>query len=103
MHARPLVVAAVILAMSFGAASARDLTIVALSPAQAAVQQAFAHPFTEATAIPVNMAGWDGGIDALRTEAKAADNPWDLVMVDSDTLTTGCTEGLFEKLDWSAI
>lgn len=103
MHARPLVAAAAILAMSFGAASARDLTIVALSPAEAAVQQVFAHPFTEATAIPTNMAGWDGGIDALRTQAKAADDPWDLVMVDSDTLATGCTEGLFEKLDWSAI
>ncbi len=103
MHARPLVVAAAILAMSFGAASARDLTIVALSPGQSAVQQIFAHPFTEATSIPVNMAGWDGSIDALRTQAKASDDAWDLVMVDSETLATGCTEGLFEKLDWSAI
>jgi len=103
MHARPFVAAAAILAMSFGVASARDLTVVALSPAEAAIQQVFARPFTEATAIPIKMAGWDGGIDALRTQAKAADDPWDLVMVDSDTLTTGCTEGLFEKLDWSAI
>ena len=103
MHARPLVAAAAILAMSFGAASARDLTIVALSPGQSAVQQVFARPFTEATSIPVNMAGWDGSIDALRTQAKASDDTWDLVMVDSETLATGCTEGLFEKLDWSAI
>ena len=46
---------------------------------------------------------WEGGIDALRTQAKAPDNAWDLVMVDSDELATGCSEGLFEKLDWSAI
>ncbi len=38
-----------------------------------------------------------------RTQAKAPDNTWDLVMVDSDELATGCSDGLFEKLDWSAI
>ena len=46
---------------------------------------------------------WEGGIDALRTQAKTADDPWDLVLVDPDELTTGCAEGLFEKLDWAAI
>ena len=32
------------------------------------------------------------------TQAKLADNPWDLVMVDGDELAAGCAEGLFEKL-----
>src|SRR5579863_1332310 len=103
MHARPLVAAAAILAMSFGAASARDLTIVALSPGQSAVTSVFAQPFTAATTIPVQVASWNGGIDALRTQAKAPDNTWDLVMVDGEELAAGCAEGLFEKLDWSAI
>jgi putative spermidine/putrescine transport system substrate-binding protein len=103
MHARSLVTAAAILAMSFATASARDLAIVALTPSQAAIKQVFAQPFTEATAIPTTVTNWDGGIDALRTQAKVPDNTWDLVMVDPEDLATGCTENLFEKLDWFAI
>jgi putative spermidine/putrescine transport system substrate-binding protein len=103
MHVRSLVTAAAILAMSLATASARDLTIVALTPAQSAIRQVFAQPFTVATAIATDVSNWDGGIDALRTQAKAPDNTWDLVMVDSDDLATGCAENLFEKLDWSAI
>jgi putative spermidine/putrescine transport system substrate-binding protein len=104
MHARSLVAAAAILAVSFGTAAARDLMIVARgNSAQEATKEVFARPFTAATTIPVKDESWDGGIDALRTQTKTPDNPWDLVMVDSDELATGCSEGLFEKLDWSAI
>jgi putative spermidine/putrescine transport system substrate-binding protein len=104
MHARSLVAAAMILAVSLGSAAARDLMVVARgSAAQEAIKQVFVRPFTGATTIPVKDESWDGGIDALRTQTKTPDNPWDLVMVDSDELATGCSEGLFEKLDWSAI
>ena len=104
MHARSLVAAVAILALSFGSAAARDLTIVARgSLAVDATREVFAKPFTAATAIATQVKGWDGGIDSLRTQAKTPDNPWDLVMVDSDELSAGCAEGLFEKLDWSAI
>lgn len=104
MHARSLVAAAAILALSFGSAAARDLMVVARgSAAQEATKEVFARPFTSATTIPVKEESWDGGIDALRTQTKTQDNPWDVVMVDSDELATGCSEGLFEKLDWPAI
>jgi putative spermidine/putrescine transport system substrate-binding protein len=103
MHARPLVMAAAILALTFGSAAARDLTVVALSPSQQAVHEVFARPFVTATAIATEVVNWDGGIDALRSQAKAPDNSWDLVMVGSEELAAGCSEGLFEKLDWSAI
>jgi len=103
MHARPLVIAAAILAMSFASASARDLTIAVLAPAQTAVRQVFAKPFTDATAIPTNVITRGGDMDSLRGQAKAPDNTWDVVMVDSESLATGCSENLFEKLDWSAI
>ena len=103
MHARSLVAATAILVLSCGVAGARDLTVVARLHTQEAIKQVFVRPFTAATAIPVQMEVWEGGIDALRTQAKAPDNTWDLVMVDSDELATGCSEGLFEKLDWSAI
>jgi putative spermidine/putrescine transport system substrate-binding protein len=103
MHARSLMAAAAILGLSFELAEARDLTVVARAGMHDAVQQVFAHPFSVATDIPMQVTEWTGGLDALRAQAKAADNGWDLVMVDSDELATGCAEGLFEKLDWSAI
>jgi putative spermidine/putrescine transport system substrate-binding protein len=104
MHARSLVAAAAILALSFGTATARDLVVVARGgPEQDAVREVFGRPFTTATTIPVQEESWDGGIEILRAQPKMPDNPWDLVMVDSDELATGCSEGLFEKLDWSAI
>ncbi len=103
MHVRSLVAAAAILGLSFGIAAARDLTVVARGPAQDAIKHVFIQPFTTATGIAVQSESWAGGIDALRTQTKSPDNIWDLVQVDSDELTTGCSEGLFEKLDWSAI
>jgi spermidine/putrescine-binding protein len=103
MHARSLVAATAILVLSCGVAGARDLTVVARPPTQEAIKEVFVRPFTAATAIPVQMEVWEGGIDTLRTQAKAPDNTWDLVLVDSDELASGCSEGLFEKLDWSAI
>ena len=93
MHARSLVAAAAILALSCGLAAARDLTLVARAPTQDAIRQVFVRPFTAATAIAVQTESWEGGIDALRTQAKAPDNAWDLVMVDSDELATGCSRG----------
>ena len=103
MYARSLVAAAAVLALSCGLATARDLTLIARAPMQGAIKEVFVHPFTAATSIAVQLESWDGGIDALRTQLKAPDNAWDLVMVDSDELAAGCSEGLFEKLDWSAI
>ncbi len=104
MHARALVAAAAILALSSGFAMAHDLTVVARgSAAEEATRDVFAKPFTAATTIPVKQESWDGGIDTLRTQFKTPDNAWDLVMVDSDELAAGCSDNIFEKLDWSAI
>jgi putative spermidine/putrescine transport system substrate-binding protein len=85
-------------------ASPNDLTIVTRDESlQHALQSAYVQPFTAVTGAPVQQGNWEGGIDALRTRAKTADDSWDLVLVDADELATGCGEGLFEKLDWSAI
>jgi putative spermidine/putrescine transport system substrate-binding protein len=81
-----------------------DLVIVTRDDAILhALQSAYVQPFTSITGLPVQQEAWDGGMDVLRTQAKLPDNPWDLVLVDPDELATGCGEGLFEKLDWSAI
>jgi putative spermidine/putrescine transport system substrate-binding protein len=103
MHARSLVVATAMVALLCGQAAARDLTLVTRGPSQEPIKEVFARPFSGATAIPVQVEAWEGGMDALRTQAKAAENGWDLVMVDSEELAIGCGENVFEKLDWSAI
>lgn len=95
---------ALLSACSSAAALARDLTVVARGKTTLdAVVQAIASPFTAATDIPVQLESWDGGLDTLRSRLKAPDNSWDLVEVNADELAIGCGEGLFEKLDWSAI
>jgi putative spermidine/putrescine transport system substrate-binding protein len=105
MPVRTLLVAVALLsACSSAVAVARDLTVVVLGEAAPdAVRQVIAAPFSAATGIPVQLESWDGGLDALRTQLKAPDNAWDLVEVNADELATGCGEGLFEKLDWTAI
>ncbi|HVC63754.1 MAG TPA: extracellular solute-binding protein [Acetobacteraceae bacterium] len=86
------------------AALARDLTVVVRGKtALDAVVHSIASPFTAATRIPVQLESWDGGLGPLRSHLKAPDNTWDLVEVNAEELAAGCTEGLFEKLDWSAI
>jgi putative spermidine/putrescine transport system substrate-binding protein len=104
MPARRLLLAVALLAAWSADAAARDLVVVARGkPMQEAVQRVYVQPFVQGTDIPVQLESWDGGLDALRTQAKAPDNTWDVVEVNADELATGCTEGLFEKLDWSAI
>ncbi len=103
MHARLLVAAAALLVLPCGLAAARDLTLVVRTPNLDAIREVFVRPFTAATEIAVHLESWEGGIEALRAQAKAPDNAWDLVMVDSDELTAACSEGLLEKLDWSTI
>jgi putative spermidine/putrescine transport system substrate-binding protein len=96
--------AAPALASQLASASPNDLTIVTRDEAlQRAIESAYVQPFTAVTGSPVRQEVWEGGIDTLRTQAKATDNTWDLVLVDAEDLSIGCGEGLFEKLDWAAI
>jgi putative spermidine/putrescine transport system substrate-binding protein len=98
-----LAVAALFVAWS-AVAVARDLTVVARGDSiSGAVRDLYVQPFSANAGLTVAQDFWEGGLDTLRDRVKAADNTWDLVMVDADELGTGCGEGLFEKLDWSAI
>jgi putative spermidine/putrescine transport system substrate-binding protein len=92
------------LTLQWAVASPNDLVIVTRDDSlQRSLQSAYVQPFTEITGTPVQPTMWEGGIETLRSQAKATDNTWDLVLVDADELSIGCGEGLFEKLDWSAI
>jgi putative spermidine/putrescine transport system substrate-binding protein len=83
-------------------AHAYALTIVAGGEAtQVAVADAYIQPFTAATEIPAHQDTWDGSTDTLH--AKATEGGWDIVQVRADVAASGCADGTFEKLDWSAI
>jgi putative spermidine/putrescine transport system substrate-binding protein len=104
MPARTPLAAVALLIMWTAAAAAHDLVVVTRSEAQqAAIAEVYAQPFSGATDIPVSLESWEGGIEALRQRSKATDNAWDVVLVDPAELATGCNEGLFEKVDWSAV
>jgi putative spermidine/putrescine transport system substrate-binding protein len=104
MHARMLLAAAAILVGWCAIADARDLVVVTRGEAMTnAVRDAYLRPFAIATGLTIDQESWDGGLDVLRDRAKSTDNTWDLVQVDADELATGCAEGLYEKLDWSAV
>ncbi len=104
MLARLFLAAAALVVAGANAANARDLTIAARSEALGGVlTEAYLHPFSAVTDIGAVGSWWDGGLDTMREQLKAADNTWDLILVDSDELATGCAEGLFEKTDWAAV
>jgi putative spermidine/putrescine transport system substrate-binding protein len=103
MLRRQLLAAAALLAVS-SAANAHDLTVVVRGETMpVAVRQIYLQPFGVATGIRTKLESWNGGIDALNTQIKAPDNTWDVVEVNADELATGCADGTFQKLDWSAI
>ncbi len=99
-----LLLAAATIATSPVLADARELVVPARGPGlQTATKETFAQPFATATGIATQVSSWDGSMDTLRAQPKPPDNGWDLLLVDGDTLAAGCADGLFEKLDWSAI
>lgn len=104
MLARVFLAAVVLLGASIACAVARDLAIVSRgSGSVEPLRRVFVQPFVGATDIPVHQESWDGGIDALESHLKAPNNEWDLVELRGDELAAACTDGLLEKLDFSAI
>jgi putative spermidine/putrescine transport system substrate-binding protein len=104
MPARMLLAAVAILAAGSATAVARDLTVAARGRSlPAAVTVAYLNPFADVTGVHAAAVTWEGGIDALRDQLKAPDNAWDLVLADPEELATGCSEGIFEKTDWTVV
>lgn len=102
-----LLAAATLVAAMGGTArpsAARDLTVSAWGgSSQAAQKKLYYQPFTAKTGIPIIEDSWSGGIGILRTKVQGGNANWDLVQVEADELELGCEEGLYEKLDWTAL
>ncbi|TDR92948.1 polyamine ABC transporter substrate-binding protein [Enterovirga rhinocerotis] len=99
-----LSVLAAVAVMRPGEASARDLTVAAWGgSSQAAQKKLYYAPFSAKTGTRIVEDSWSGGIGILRTKVQGGNANWDLVQVEADELNLGCEEGLFEKLDWTAL
>lgn len=89
-----------------GGASAqqRDLTVVSWGGAyQDAQRKIFFRPFQQQTNGRLLEETWDGGVGVLRAKIQSGANNWDVVQVESEELLLGCEEGLFERMDFSAL
>jgi putative spermidine/putrescine transport system substrate-binding protein len=104
MPARMFLAAALLFGASVSCAGARDLTVVSRGTGSVdPLRTVFVAPFVDATHIPVVQATWPGGVEALQSHLKAAENDWDLIELRGDELAAACADGLLEKLDYNAI
>ena len=87
------------------AQSGRPLTVVSWGGAyQDAQKKVYFEPFKAASGKEMIDESWDGGIGVLRSKVEGGtDSGWDVVQVESEELTLGCDEGLFDPLDWDKI
>ncbi|WP_295474903.1 ABC transporter substrate-binding protein [uncultured Pseudomonas sp.] len=100
-------IVAALLALGIGASqamAAEPLTVVSFGGTNRDAQDsAFYKPFTEKTGIPVLAADYNGEMAKIKVMADTGNTTWDVVEVESPELLRGCSEGLFEQLNWPAI
>jgi len=81
-------------------AADKSITVISFGRAdQAALREAYFHPFTTTKHIDVKSLSYDGQTTELKQMAKTGTASWDVIQVESRTLKLGCESGLFEKLD----
>jgi putative spermidine/putrescine transport system substrate-binding protein len=104
MPARIFLAAGVLLGASLSCAMARDLMVVSRGAgSEEPLRHVYVRPFADATHIAVAQGSWPGGIDGLESQLKAKDNQWDVVALHGEELIAACSDGLLEKLDFTAI
>ncbi len=92
------------LMMIAGAAQAQSLTVVNFGGANGDAQRAaFVQPFEKASGTKVSVVEYDGSQAKVKAMVEAKHISWDVVDVESGDLGRGCSEGLYEKLDFSKI
>lgn len=107
IYSKTMLGAALLAAAGFAAsapASARDLTVSSWGGNyQDAQRIIYFKPFSEKTGKPVLDESWDGGFGVLQAKVKAGAPNWDVVQVEAEELALGCSDGLFEKIDWEKL
>ncbi|UFZ08566.1 ABC transporter substrate-binding protein [Bradyrhizobium ontarionense] len=95
--------AAVMIALA-GSAQARDLTVVSWGGNyQDAQRKIYFQPFAAKLGATVLDESWDGGYGVLQAKVKAGVPNWDAVQVEAEELELGCSDGIYEKIDWDKL
>ncbi len=95
-----LVAAAALIGFSLPA-HARDLTVVSWGGNyQDAQRKIYFQPFAAKLGASVLDESWDGGYGVLQAKVKAGTPNWDAVQVEAEELELGCSDGIYEKIDW---
>lgn len=87
------------------AALAQDtLSVMSFGGAyQEAQRKAVFETYTASTGIKVDEQEYGGEIAKIKAMIESGNTTVDVVDVDAPTLLQGCDEGIYEKIDWSAI
>ncbi|MDH4557088.1 ABC transporter substrate-binding protein [Pseudomonas sp. BN417] len=84
--------------------ASESLTVVSFGgDNRQAQEKAFYRPFTAAFSAPVHAADYNGEMAKIKVMADTGQTTWDVVEVETPELLRGCSEGLFEPLDWSKL
>ncbi|MFQ6574019.1 ABC transporter substrate-binding protein [Pseudomonas sp. UM16] len=99
------IAAVLLLATIAGPLSAAEkLTVVSFGGNNRQAQEkAFYKPFTAQSATTITADDYNGEMAKIKVMADTGKTSWDVVEVESPELIRGCSEGLFEPLDWSRI
>lgn len=82
----------------------RPLTVVGWGgSSQDAHRAAYWTSFSKTTGITLREDSWHGGLGVIHTKVIGGDTSWDVVQVETEDLILGCEEGLFARLDWTAL
>lgn len=93
-----------LLALAAPALAEDSISVMSFGGAyQEAQHKAVFEPYTAATGIRVEEQEYGGEIAKIKAMIDSGNTTLDAVDVDAPTLLQGCDEGIFEKIDWSAI
>lgn len=84
--------------------AAEKLTVVSFGGNNRQAQEkAFYQPFSAKHATAITADDYNGEMAKIKVMADTGKTSWDVVEVESPELIRGCSEGLFEPLDWERI
>jgi putative spermidine/putrescine transport system substrate-binding protein len=92
---------ALLLCAALPAAAQQRLTVVNQGGASGEAQRtAIFEPFSRSTGIPVVMDTYNQELARLRAQVETGNLIWDVASVHSINEAAGCSEGLYERIDW---
>ncbi|TWA81602.1 putative spermidine/putrescine transport system substrate-binding protein [Azospirillum brasilense] len=91
-------------ALAQSPAQTEQLTVVGAGGVlQDAERAVFFRPFADSNKVQLTEDSYSGQMAKVRAMVDTGSVSWDVLQVEQNSLLSGCEEGLFEKIDWTAI